>query len=193
MSEGKINFLIPPTPALHFRFPSGRSDKQNLFSQSHCQFKSLVLAFKNQSHLKADIFLKMILKSCWGPCQRRNWCKKTKRTATLHTQDHSAESVQFLLEVCYPFSFASWQCGDWSQCPHQGPASEPAAPHWRRQWVGKGARSLVSMAIELLLPCLVAPGENKDTQEKTVAMMGGKVAKGSLPLQPRQLPHTCWQ
>ena len=33
MSESKINFflfLFPPTPTLHFRFSSGRSDKQTL-------------------------------------------------------------------------------------------------------------------------------------------------------------------
>lgn len=67
MSKSNINvffFLFPPTPTVHFRFLSGRSDQQNLFSQSCYQLKSLALACEDQSLLKANLFLKKILKSC---------------------------------------------------------------------------------------------------------------------------------
>lgn len=88
MSESKTNVLFClffPTLALHFRFSSGRSDKQNLFSQSCCQFKSLVLASEDQSLLKTDLFLKKILKFCWSLWQGRKSCEKAKRMAAMYS------------------------------------------------------------------------------------------------------------
>lgn len=179
-------FLSPPTLSSFqvFFWQVWQTERGH---HSCCLFRSLILVTEDPSLLKGP-------RSPVQSLAERNRSEKAKKTLCKLGPSVLSPCSLCLETSRVPAAFSSGKHGEWSQCPHQGPAVEPAAATrepqpWRKQ--SDCALHWFPWQWMLCRPCLSAPGKDKDTQEKRVEMKGRRNDKAP-SLKAQATNYSIW-